>query len=122
MLRNNRYIKPWLFVLYQNQPPSTSCPAIITEHEKANFPSKELGAILPIKDLEQCVCYLAQGLSVILDCLVQACAEGRRKSLARDSRLQGLKSLGRASGFHARRLSFQKIPETSEFDFPACPL
>lgn len=118
MLRNNRYIKPWLFVLYQNQQPSTSCLAMITGLEKANFPSKELGAILPIKDLEQCVSYLAQGLSIILDCLVQ----GRRKSLARDSRLQGLKSLGRASGFHARRLSFQKVPETSEFDFPACPL
>lgn len=42
--------------------------------------------------------------------------------LARDPGLQVSKSLWRVSGFHARHLSFQQIPETSEFVFPVSVL
>lgn len=40
-------------VLTTPPPPATSCTATITEHNMANFPNEELGAILPTKDPEQ---------------------------------------------------------------------
>lgn len=59
-------------MLYKNQPPSTSCAALIAKHKTANFTGKQLGASLLTKDPEQWGSLLDQGLSNVHSHLAQA--------------------------------------------------